>query len=162
MGLFGESSQSNFKRAHKMIEEVLGAFGASPEKNRLDTKDGSTAWGVMRGSAEVMIFLNPARSDKEDNFLRMVSPIVRLPTENLLPLYRRILELNAKEVYGIAFGIINEDVVLVAERGTRDLDRGEVEDMLRNISAAADHYDDKLVTEFGGKKVSELPRDQRA
>ena len=46
-------------------------------------------------------------------------------------------------------------------RGTRDLDKSEVEDMLRNISAAADHYDDKLVTEFGGKKVSELPRDQR-
>jgi hypothetical protein len=161
MGLFGESAASNFRRAQKLVEDVLTTFGASPEKNRLDTKDGSTAWGVMRGSAEVMVFLNPAHHDKEDNYLRMVSPIVRLPSENLLPLYRRILELNAKEVYGIAFGIINEDVVLVVERGTHDLDRSEVEEMLRNISAAADHYDDKLVTEFGGKKVSELPRDQR-
>lgn len=162
MGLFGESAQSNFRRAQKLVEDVLSGLGTSTEKNRLETKDGSTAWGLLRGSAEVMVFLNPARDDKEDNYLRVVSPIVRLPTENLLPFYRRLLELNAKDLYGVAFGIINEDVVLVAERGTKDLDRGEVDDMLRNIGAAADHYDDKLVKEFGGRKFSELPRQDRS
>lgn len=162
MGLFGESAQSNFRRAQKLVEEVLAAFGVPSEKNRLDTKDGSTAWGLVRGSAEVMIVLNPARDEKEDNYLRMVSPIVRLPTENLLPFYRRLLELNAKKLFGIAFGIINEDIVLVAERGTRDLDRSEVEEMLRNIAAAADHYDDQLVKEFGGRKFSDLPREDRS
>ena len=162
MGLFGESTQSNFRRAQKLIEDVLSALGVSTEKNRLETKDGSTAWGLLRGSAEVMVFLNPARDDKEDNFLRIVSPIVRLPSENLLPLYRRLLEHNAKDLYGVAFGVVNEDIVLVAERGTRDLDRSEVEDMLRNIGAAADHYDDMLVKEFGGRKFSELPRGERS
>lgn len=159
MGLFGESAQSNFNRAQRLVEDVLGSLGISPEKNRLETNDGSTAWGMMRGSAEVMIFLNPARSEKEDNFLRIVSPIIKLPDDNLLPFYRRLLELNAKDLYGVAFGVINDDIVLVAERPTRDLDRSEVEDMLRNVGAAADHYDDKLVKEFGGRRFSDVSVD---
>ena len=47
MGLFGESAQSNFRRAQKLVEDVLTALGVSAEKNRLDTRDGSTAWGMM-------------------------------------------------------------------------------------------------------------------
>jgi hypothetical protein len=162
MGLFGESAQSNFRRAQKLIEDVLTSMGLNADKSRLDTKDGSTAWGLMRGSAEVLVFLNAARKEGDDNFLRIVSPIVRLPTENLLPLYRRLLELNARDLPGIAFGVVDQDIVLVAQRGTRDLDRSEVDEMLRNLGAAADHYDDKLAQEFGGRKISDLPREERS
>ena len=157
MGLFGDSSVSNLRRAQKLVEEVLTSFGVSLEKGRMSTNDGSTARAMMRGSAEVMIFLNPARSDDEDNYLRVVSPIVRMPHSEQPALYRRLLELNAKELFGVAFGVINDDVVLVAERGTRDLDRGEVEEILRHVGAAADHYDDIIVEQFGGRRFNETP-----
>jgi hypothetical protein len=50
------------------------------------------------------------------------------------------------------------DAVLVTERTTTDLDRGEVEEILNNIGAAADFFDDKLVQEFGGRRLSDVQR----
>ena len=52
---------------------------------------------------------------------------------------------------GIAFAIRQNEVVLVAERSTLDLDRSEVFQMIERVQECADHYDDALVDEFGGR-----------
>ncbi len=155
MGLFADAPRQSFKRAHKLIEKVLGALGANPKPlEATATDDGageSVAWQFTRGSAVVTVFLNSAGAGAT-SYVRAVAPIVRLPDKNVTAAYRRLLELNAKELVGFAFGLIGEDVVLVAERSTADLDESEVEQMLRALGDTADHFDDKLAAEFAAER----------
>src|SRR5262245_30944 len=151
MGMFGaQDAKGNFERTVKLVETVIQGFGLDAQKNRLQTNDGSTAWALMRGSAEVLIFLNPAKEANQPNYIRVVAPVWRLPEQNLQVIYRKLLELNARDLWGTAFGLMAPqqnpnvvDAVLVTERTTTDLDRGEVEEILQNIGAAADFFDDK-------------------
>jgi hypothetical protein len=166
MAMFGgQDAKGNFERTVKLVETVIQGFGLDPARNRLNTNDGSTAWALMRGSAEVLIFLNPAREQNQQNYMRVVAPCWRLPDQNHQQIYRRLLELNSRDLWGTAFGLMSPqgnpnvvDAVLVTERTTTDLDRGEVEEILNNIGATADHFDDKLVGEFGGTRISDIPR----
>src|SRR5215831_617854 len=148
MTLFGDKQESNLRTTQKMIESVIRELGLDPETSRLEaTEGGRLAWGVRHGSAAVYIFLEGG--DKE-NFIQVVSPIMKIPERNILPLYRRLLELNAEELQGAAFGVKGEDVVLTIDRSTTDLDRTEVHSMITLIGEYADQYDDELVGEFGG------------
>jgi hypothetical protein len=89
--------------------------------------------------------------------LRVVSVLMTMDQRvDEAGLFRHLLELNASEIYGAAFGIDGDEVQLVAERSTLDLDRGEVLDLLRRIERYADDYDDKLVAAFGGIRGARL------
>ena len=69
---------------------------------------------------------------------------------NVRALYQHLLERNA-ELWGAAFALELDKVVLVAERSTLDLDRSEVADMIRRVTTYADDHDDTLVAKFGGR-----------
>ena len=153
MTLFGEKRETNFKSTQKMIESVIRDLGLDPDGSRLETsEDGRLAWGVRCGSAAVYVFLQ--EGDKE-NFIEVLSPVMKIPEQNILPLYRRLLELNAEELTGAAFGVKGEDVVLMTDRSTTDLDRTEVQSMITLMGEYADRYDDELVGEFGGLRHSD-------
>jgi hypothetical protein len=77
----------------------------------------------------------------------MTPPQEQLAAPRLL---RRLLELNANELTGAAFGLRGDEVVVTTDRSTVGLDPVEVEEMIRRVSDYADHYDDALVLEFGG------------
>ena len=157
MSMFGGQNdpQTEFNRAVKVVEAVLSGLGLDPNQSRLATTDGSTAFTLLRGSAEVLVFLNPAKNNGP-NFIRIISPIWRLPTENQPAVLRKLLEMNARDLFGTAFGLMGDDAVLVSERSTKDMDRSEVEEVLQNIGAAADYFDDWLVQQFGGTRLSDL------
>jgi hypothetical protein len=99
------------------------------------------------------------KSDRGDTaHLRAVSPIMSLPSEpNLLPFFRRLLELNGQGLVNAAFGILGDRIVVKSERPTAFLDVAEVEQIILQLSAVADTYDDRLVKEFGGQRVSDPP-----
>ena len=107
------------------------------------------AWRVQKGSAYVFVYVTP---HEEDNVLRVIAPVLQIaPGTDERPLFRHLLELNAGEVAGAAFGVREDQVVLRAERSTLDLDPSEVTDMIRRVENFADKYDDVLVARFGGK-----------
>ncbi len=157
MSMFGgqNDAQSEFNRAVKVVEATLAALGLDPSQSRLATSDGSTAFTLIRGSAEVLVFLNPAKNEGP-NFIRIVSPIWRMPAENQPLILRKLLEMNARDLFGTAFGLMGDDTVLISERSTKDMDRSEVEDILQNLGAAADYFDDWLVQQFGGARLADL------
>jgi hypothetical protein len=148
------SAGAEFARAVVTIETVLRGLGVEVEAARVQTTDGSTAWKVKRGSAEVLVFANPARNGGPA-FLRVVSPIWRMPSANDPTILRTLLEMNARDLFGTAFGLMDDDVVLVSERGIHDLDASEVSEILENIGAAGDYFDDKLVRDFGGTRLTD-------
>ena len=132
-----------------MVEGVISELGLDPDDNRLPADE--PAWGLRRGSAEVFISIGPDAGDG-DHYIAVVSPLMRLPASeaNQTALFRRLLTLNAGDLFGAAFGLRNDTVVLAARRSTTDLDPSEVKTMILAVGYYADLYDDALVGEFGG------------
>jgi hypothetical protein len=154
MSLFGNRQEANLKSCEQMVEAVLTARGLEAARLRIESA-GGPAWGLTAGSAELFIFLTSGASG--DNFIQIVAPVM-LPTAADLQaprLMRRLLELNASELTGAAFGLRGDEVVLTTDRSTVGLDSVEVEEMIRRVAAYADHYDDALVLEYGGQRHSD-------
>jgi hypothetical protein len=139
-------------KARKTVEKAIAKLGLDPDSCTIDAQEGGAAWYLTRGSADVMVALNPGSGDVPGR-LRLVAPIVRVDFDAKPALLMRLLELNATELPGIAFGVLGNKVVLLAERSVFDLDLTEVEELLRVIGHFADKYDDELVKQFGGARV---------
>jgi hypothetical protein len=138
-----------------MVESVLVARGVDPNTSRIHSAAGP-AWGMRQGSAEIYIFLTAGAGGS--NFIQVVSPVMRPTPESMAggTFLKKLLELNANELTGAAFGLRDQEIVLTADRNTTGLDRIEVEEMIRRVADYADHYDDALVQEFGGTRHSDL------
>jgi hypothetical protein len=148
-----EDQKENFELCRKLVEGVIQELGLDPEKNRREAVEpGRQAWQLRRGSAAVYVFLD---SRPDSNYLQVVSPVMRFDEARALPLFRRLLELNSDALFGLAFGIKGDQVLLSSDRSTQDIDRSEVKWMISNVGRVADHFDDKLIAEFGGVKQRE-------
>jgi hypothetical protein len=149
--LFGNRQEANLRSCEQMVEAVLAARGLDVARHRIES-EGGPAWGLTAGSAEIFVFLTAAPSG--DNFIQVVAPVMTPTAETLAAprFLRRLLELNASELTGAAFGLRGDEVVLTTDRSTVGLDPVEVEEMIRRVSDYADHYDDALTFEFGGQR----------
>ena len=158
MALFSNKQESNLRSCIQMVEDVIKTLGHDPDESRIETHDDMPAWRVQKGSAFVTIVIQG--DDKAaENLLLVSAELVRLDAKvDRLKLFTRLLELNVSSIKGAAFGLRKDDVLLVAERSTLDLDRSEVEEVLKKIEEYADHYDDVLVAEFGGTIAGALKK----
>lgn len=142
-----------------MVEHVLAnELELSPDDNRLNGP--SAAWGIAKGSAEVFIFIHEGQDTDPGHHIQCISPIMKLPEHhtNQLALFLRILQINASDLDGVAFGIKGDTVILVASRSTVDLDPSEFRDLLLQVGYYADIFDDELVNEFGGKRHVDIAK----
>lgn len=143
-----------FASTKNMVESVITKLGIDPVKARVKDAPDQVTWTLMRGSASVLVTVIH-RTEQKNVFLRVASPVLALPEGNREALYKRLLELNVGGLANAAFGLLGEKVVAVSERPAAGLDAGEVDQMVRHLSAVADTYDDRLVKEFGGKRASD-------
>lgn len=150
-----EHNNDEIERAAALVEAMIRKQGIDPETVRMAPPGQGRAWSLMRGSAAVAVFLRPAHEGEDSPKLRIVSPIVKIDESTRPEIYKTLLELNATGLGGMAFGVHQERVVLVAERRTTDLEPAEVEHLIQRVGVVADHYDDHIVSRFGGSKVSE-------
>ena len=137
-----------------LVEETIRKLGLDPATARLPGDAKTTAFALRRGSARVVVAVHDAAGG---GALRVVAPVVRIPADaqSASALYRRVLELNGREIHGAAFGIFGDDVVAIAERSLVDLDGSEVEAAIRGVGAIADKWDDPLAKEFATKRSSD-------
>lgn len=151
MVLFSNKQEANLRVCIQMVEDAISALGHKPDDSRIDGVDDLPAWRVQKGTAHVYVQLGIAG---ESNVLRVTAPVLKMGGDvDHLKLYQRLLELNGSKVAGAAFALRDEHVVIVAERTTVDLDPSEVVDIIRRVEDFADHYDDVLVGEFGGRRA---------
>lgn len=80
---------------------------------------------------------------------------MHLPSDNLVRLYRRLLEYNM-QLSGAAFAVYRDVVYVVNERMLEGLDDAEANVMISNVAGFADTLDDKLVREFGGRLYGQV------
>jgi len=147
MGLFGTKQvkvkETTIQECIKMVERFFKSVGANPKQQRLPNTD-TLGWWLQRGSALVYIILN---QHDETPTVRIVSPILYLPEDYILPFYRKCLELNM-DLINCAFGVSDDKVVLVSERPIEGLDANELEGTIRYLSGVADNVDNRLSAEF--------------
>jgi Putative bacterial sensory transduction regulator len=149
MALFSNRQESNLRSCVQMVEDVIKSLGHNPDESRIE--QATPTWRVQKGSAFVTVSLSSA---EDENQIQVSAGVLRLDAKvDRLRLFQRLLELNASTIKGAAFGLQDDQVVLVAERSTLDLDLSEVKQLIQTVEEYADHYDDALVGEFGGTIV---------
>ncbi len=133
------------------IEQILAAVGVDPVKARMRTETGF-GWSFQRNSAVIEIFVS-----QQDGigYLQVLSPIMHLPINALLPLYRRLLELNL-QLTNAALGVYLDVVYVFSERPLEGMDGNEANTIINMVASYADDLDDKLVAEFGGRLYSKV------
>ena len=103
-------------------------------------------WNFQRGSALIEVYV----TQEERGYLQVLSPIMHLPQTNLLPLYRKLLELNL-QLTNASVGIHQDVVYVFNERPLDGLDPIEADSIIRKLAIYADDFDNTLVEEYGGR-----------
>ncbi len=144
--MFGKKEDKNIvdiSQYEKMIEELLKSLGLDPDQCRHKPK---TLWSARRGSALIYFEIFPLNNTY---YIEISSPVMMLPSKNLLPFYRRLLELNY-EIIGPKFFVKNDWVYLAENRELRGLDMEELKRITEAVASFADLHDDTLIEEFKG------------
>lgn len=133
------------------IEQILASVGVDPVKARMRTETGF-GWSFQRNSAVIEIFVS-----QQDGvgYFQVLSPIMHLPINALLPLYRRLLELNL-QLTNAALGVYLDVVYVFSERPLEGMDGSEANTIINMVASYADDLDDKLVAEFGGRLYAKV------
>ena len=148
MSLFANEREANLESTVAMAEDVLIELGHFVNECRRIRPGCANAWTIRKGSATISIDL----VEYPDSYRVRVSAIIMTLDGKVdrAALFQRLLNLNAACVTGAAFAVQDDEVLLLSERSTLDLDRGELRDLVSVVRAFADEFDDKLVAEFGG------------
>ena len=151
--LFENHKDVNLASTVAMIEDLLIERGYFLNDCRADAPGAIRSWKVPKGSATARISL----LDRPDfPHLRVAAAVFKHPAGiDRLALYHKLLTRNA-ELCGGAFAVVSNQVILIVERSTLDLDRSELAEMLTRVQAYADDFDDVLVAEFGGDLGGDL------
>ncbi len=141
------------RRAVEMVEATIRALGVDPAAAKIPGDDKTFAYALRRGSARVVVAVTHGEGGGQ---LRVLAPVVHAPDASKeAAVYKRLLELNAREISGAAFGLFGNEIVAVVERSTKDLDPSEVEANVKNVGRVADRWDDALAKEFGLKRSTD-------
>ena len=139
-------SGANLQTYAATVEQILLTVGIDPQQARMNTQEGF-GWNFRRGSAVIEIYISQQDST---GYMQVLSPILHLPATGLLPLYRRLLELNL-QLTNAALGVYLDVVYVFSERPLEGMDSTEANTIINLVATYADELDDKLMQEFGGR-----------
>jgi hypothetical protein len=151
MGIFrrnqnkDQDTMTKLEESARTVEQILGNIGIDPVTARMQVQAGY-GWNFQRGSALIEVYV----TQEERGYLQVLSPIMHLPQTNLLPLYRRLLELNL-QLTNASVGVHQDVVYVFNERPLDGLDPIEADTIIRKLAIYADDFDNTLVEEYGGR-----------
>ena len=134
-----------------MVEGLLKGWNIDPASVKDKERD---MWYLVQGSAKFHIEVfkfNKGPQTGEVDCVEVGGVIMKLPQDNFLPLYRRLLDLNSTSV-GVYFAIRRDLVMLLSTRELEGLDEVELKTMVDEVRYFSDYWDDILMDEFGGTK----------
>ena len=144
--LFANQRETNLASTVQLVEAALAELGLPASR----TKDGSAlhAWQIPKGSALTKVTI---LNRSEFTHIRVCSIVMTTDDKvDRAALHEHLLELNGS-LCGAAFAVNGDEVLLLGERSTLDLDRSEVIELIKRVTTYADDHDDLLVARFGGR-----------
>jgi len=146
--LFANQREINLTSTVALVEQALTELGHAPATSRITAPGATHAWRIVTGSAVTRVTVV---HHSEFPHLRVSAVVMTLDAKvDRIALFTHLLELNA-HLCGAAFATDGDQVLLLTERSTLDLDQSEVLDILKRVTTYADEHDDVLVARFGGR-----------
>jgi hypothetical protein len=148
MSLFANQHEAVLASAVALVEQALDDLGHPPAASQVADPDASRAWRIVKGSAITQVTVVHREAFPH---LRVCAVVMTIDAAvDRTALFAHLLDLNAR-LCGAAFAIAGDQILLVSERSTLDLDRSEVHDTIARVTTVADEHDDALVARFGGR-----------
>jgi hypothetical protein len=148
-GLFANQRETNLASTVALVEATLAELGHPVPASRIKDATALHAWQIPKGSSTTRVTLIHR---VDFTHLRVSATVMTLDAAvDRSALHAHLLDLNAS-LCGVAFATTGDQVLLVSERSTLDLDRSEVLDLLLRVTTYADEHDDVLVSRFGGRR----------
>jgi hypothetical protein len=129
--------------------EIIQTVIASLEQDQsamVSRRDGGYLWKFKYGSVEVYVQLT---GTNEEDVLTVWSPVLTLPATDEPKLMRHLLEMNCGETFEACFGILGNQVVVLASRPLADMSAGETSRIMTIVATIADDNDESLQAEYG-------------
>jgi hypothetical protein len=146
--LFANQRETNLHSTIALVEEALAALGYPADAARIQDAGALRSWQIAKGSATTRVTLVDRT---EFTHIRVCATVMTLDANVDRPtLFGHLLDLNAA-LCGAAFATDGDRVLLLSERSTLDLDRSEVDELIKRVTTTADEHDDVLVARFGGR-----------
>jgi Putative bacterial sensory transduction regulator len=128
----------------EVIETVISSL-QQDQSAMVSHNDGGYLWKFKYGSAEVFVQL---MGMSEEDVLTVWSPVLKLPVQNEAQLLRKLMEMNWTSTFESRFAIVNDQVVVSAQRTLAELSPAEVSRNITIVATIADDNDDALQAEF--------------
>lgn len=114
----------------------------------------ANAWVLPFWRSPILVQLVRIESEDEDtkaqivkDFVLVYTRVMRLPSTQLLALYRYVLEAN-DSLQGVAFSIEADYLMLTSRRSLQDLDESELDALIGQTVVAAQHFGPLLGEQF--------------
>lgn len=131
-----------------MIHQYVESIGLTQEQ--VFDFDKNT-WRWCKGSASIEVFIQTIRFDNggSRDYLRIFSPLLKIPANDLLSFYRHLLQLNDTNL-GVKITIMPNSnwVYATYERDIRGMDYHELATCIADMEYWADTLDDELKNAF--------------
>jgi hypothetical protein len=145
--LFANQRETNLASTVALVEAALAELGHPAPGSRIKDPTAMHAWQIPKGSAVTRVTI---LNRSEFTHIRVCAIVMTLDGKVDRPsLHAHLLELNSA-LCGAAFATDGDQVLLLGERSTLDLDRSEILDLIKRVTTYADDHDDVLVARFGG------------
>lgn len=137
---------------HRRVVEMIHCYAESVGLSREQTYNAERKnWRWKNGSANIEVLidkLNFSNGSRRD-YLRVFSPLMTIPANNLLAFYRHLLELNDSKL-GVKLTIMPNSQMVYAtyERDIKGMDYSELSTCIADLEYWADKLDDELKAQF--------------
>lgn len=129
----------------EVIETVISSLQQDQSAMVSHNEDGGHLWKFKYGSVEVFVQL---LGTSDEDTLNVWSPILKLPVANEATLMRRLMEMNWSSTFEARFAVVDNQVVVYAQRTLAELSPAEVSRNITIVATVADDNDDALQAEF--------------
>jgi hypothetical protein len=130
----------------EVIETVISSL-EQDQSAMVSRSEKGTFWKFIYGSVEVFVQLT---GTTDEDILTVWSPVLSLPAKDEPKLMRHLLEMNCGETFEACFGILGEQVVVLASRPLADISPGEISRIMTIVATISDDNDEALQAEYGG------------
>ncbi|MEM1310853.1 MAG: YbjN domain-containing protein [Cyanobacteria bacterium P01_H01_bin.153] len=128
-----------------VIEAVISSLEQDQSAMVSRTEQG-TLWKFTYGSVQVYVQLT---GNSDEDILTVWSSVLSLPAKDEPKLMRHLLEMNCGETFEASFGILGNQVVVLASRPLADISPGEISRLMTIVATIADDNDEALQAEYG-------------
>lgn len=129
----------------EVIENVIDSLEQNDSAMVSQSTEGNYLWKFTYGSVEVFVQLT---GTTDEDTITVWSPVLKLPAKDEPKLMRQLLEMNCSSTFESRFGIIENQVVVLATRTLAELSASEVSRLITVVATIADTNDETLHSEF--------------